>query len=110
MNVGKNGGNSPNYYPNTFNGLNAASKDYKQHVDCVTGDVNREDLKDDDNFSLPIYYWENHIGADERKRMIVNTLALLSLSTRRIQQKILYNIIYNINVDLGNAVKAALKL
>lgn len=111
MNVGTNGGNSPNYYPNTFHGTNGNNQRYyRQSVDCVSGDVDRFDAIDDDNFSLPKYQWERHIGPEERQRMIMNAVALLSLASRRVQEKLLYNIIYQINEDLGNTIKAALKL
>lgn len=111
MNVGKNGGASPNYYPNTFNGLNANNKQYyRQSVDHISGDVDRVDLKDDDNFSLAKYQFENHIGPEERQRMIKNAVTRLSSATRRIQIKVLKNILYPISKELGNTVKAALKL
>lgn len=111
MNVGRNGGAGPNYYPNTFHGINGNNKRYyRQSVDHVSGDVDRVEARDDDNFSLPKYQWEKHIGAEERQRMIQNAVALLSLASKRIQEKVLANILYPINVDLGNTVKAALKL
>ncbi|XP_037035587.1 catalase-like [Bradysia coprophila] len=111
MNVGDNGDNSPNYYPNTFHGYNGNTKPYyRQHVDRISGDVDRVDLGDDDNFSLPKYQWEKHIGPEERQRMIKNAVALLSLASKRVQQKVITNILLPINEDLANTIKAALKL
>lgn len=112
MNVGANGGSAPNYYPNTYNGLNSNNNKqaFKQSVDYVSGDVDRIDVVDDDDFSLPRYQWEKHIGPEERKRVIMNTIATLILAERRIQKNLLNNIIYKVNKDLGDAVKAALKL
>lgn len=110
-NSGANGGSSPNYYPNTFNGLRSNdNKSYKQSVYSISGDVDRYDAKDDDNFSLPKYHWENHIGEDERKRIIINAVAFLSHAERHIQEKLLYNNIYKVSKSLGDTVKAALKL
>ncbi|KAG4075313.1 hypothetical protein HA402_003104 [Bradysia odoriphaga] len=111
-NSGANGGSAPNYYPNSFNGLksNDNNKSFKQSVYFVSGDVDRIDDKDDDNFSLPKYHWENHVGPEERKRIIENTVALLRLSARHIQAKILRNVINKINKELGDNVKKALKL
>lgn len=75
MKVGTNGGASPNYYPNSFHCLNGNNKPYyRQSVDDVSGDVDRIDLFDDDNFSLPKYQWEHHIAPEERQRMINNTV------------------------------------
>ncbi len=111
MNVGKNGGASPNYYPNTFHGVNGNNKPYyRESVDYVSGDVDRYDTIDDDNYSLPKYQWEKHTNPDERQRMIKNAVALLSMASRRIQIKVINNIINPINVDLANIIKTALKL
>lgn len=110
--AGTNGGPAPNYYPNTFHGLNSNDnkKPFRQSVHFVSGDVDRIDDKDDDNFSLPKYHWENHVSPEEQKRILFNTVATISRADRRIQEKLLYNIIYKINKGFGDAVKAALKL
>lgn len=111
MNVGKNGGNGPMYYPNTYHGINGNYDPYyNEHVDHIYGDVDRIDEKDDDNFSLPRYQWEKHIGPEQRQRMIRNAVALLSLASKRMQAKVLQNIVYPINEGLGNTIKTALKL
>lgn len=111
MNVGNNGGNAPNYYPNSFNGLNSdENRLYKQSVFSVTGDVDRVYKIDDDDFSLPRYHYENHIGPDERIRMMNNLVLALKTVPRRLQKKVLNNILYKIHDDIGNIVKLALNL
>lgn len=111
-NSGRNGGPAPNYYPNTFNGLksNNNNKPFKQSVYFVSGDVDRIDDKDDDNFSLPKYHWENHIGSEERKRIVTNIVATMILADRRIQENLLHNVIYKISKELGKTVESILKL
>lgn len=111
MPVGTNGGSAPNYYPNTFNGLNSNdNKSYKQSVYFVSGDVDRVDVRDDDNFSRATNHWVNHISAEEKKRMVETIAETLKLTNRRIQKKFLDNIVYKIHKEFGDAVRASINL
>lgn len=108
--VGTNGGSAPNYYPNTFNGLiSDDNKSYKEHVFFVNGNAERVDMKGDD-FSQASNYWMNYVGAEEKKRIIEGVVETLKVTNRRIQKKFLDNIVYKINKDFGDGVKAALNL
>lgn len=111
MTVGTNGGPSPNYYPNTFHGLNSNdNQSYKQSVYAVSGDVDRVELKNDDDFSQATYHWLHRIGDEEKERIIGNVASTLKVVDPRIQKKFLDNIVYNINKQFGDGVKAALNL
>ena len=110
MTVGPNGGSAPNYFPNTFHGLNSNdNKSYKQSAYFVSGDVDRVDERDVDNFSQPTYHWENHVGDEEKKRIIASVAETLKLTNRRMQKKFLDNIAYKIHKEFGDGVKAALE-
>lgn len=110
MTVGTNGGSAPNYFPNTFHGLNSNdNKSYKQSTYFVSGDVDRVDERDVDNFSQSTYHWENHVGDEEKKRIIASVAETLKLTDRRIQKKFLDNISYKIHKEFGDGVKAALE-
>lgn len=109
MAVGTNGGPGPNYYPNTFNGLKSNdNKSYKQTAFSLSGDVDRVDVRGEDNFSQATRHWKG-ISSDEKQRMIKNVAGALKLANRRIQDKFLKNVIYNIGKDFGDGVKAAMK-
>lgn len=110
MNVGTNGGNAPNYYPNGFHGLNSNFENHaKQPAFEVCGDVDRTDTGNDDNFLLPKFYWENYVGPAERDRIVANMAAVLSLTDKRVQKNVLKNIAYNVSKEFGDKLRAALK-
>lgn len=111
MQVGMNGGSVPNYYPNTFNGPNSNdNKSFKESVYLVTGDVDRFEEEDDDDFSHANFHWVNAIGPEEKQRVIATAAKILSLADRRIQKKFLDNIVYKIHKEFGDGVRAAINL
>ncbi|XP_037033028.1 catalase-like [Bradysia coprophila] len=111
LNVGSNGEDAPDYYPNTFHGINSNdNRSFKQNVFNVSGDVDRVDTGNDDNFSPAKYFWEHEICADERKSIISNLITNLSRVEKRIQKKVLKRNLYTVNKKLGDKVKAGLHL
>ncbi len=112
MTVGTNGGSAPNYYPNTFNGLNSNdNKSYRQSVYFVSGDVDRVDhIAVDDDFSPVTDHWVNYVGAEEKKRIIESVSETLKLVDRRIQKKFLDNIAFKIHKEFGDGVSAGINL
>jgi len=78
--VTDNGGNAPNYYPNSFNGpvdgLRTTDRNYGRHVQQstfqVSGDVKRWNSADDDNFTQVGIFWNKVLNDDERVRLAEN--------------------------------------
>lgn len=111
MNVDANGAGSPNYYPNSFNGPMENKDDYfKQSTFFVSGDVDRVDTGDEDNFSQPKLYLEKLVKADERKRIVNSIAVFLGKADKIVQKNFLKNIAYKINKTFGDALKNALGL
>lgn len=104
MNVESNGAGSPNYYPNSFNGLNAHDS-LKQNVFHVSGDVDRLDTGDDDNFSLAKYYLANLVDEDEKLRIANNMGISLRKADRIVQENYLRNVAYKISEEFGDCLK-----
>ncbi|KAG4070883.1 hypothetical protein HA402_011109 [Bradysia odoriphaga] len=108
MNVGRNGGASPNYHPNSFHGLNSNSGSHaKEHVYAVSGDVDRVDIGRNDDFLLPKHFWKSR-DPEEQDRIIANMAAVLGRTVKLVQDNVLRNIIYNIDEAFGDKLKAAL--
>lgn len=49
-------GGAPNYQPNSFDNA-VRDPAFKEHVDFVTGDIERYDANDEDNFSQVADFW-----------------------------------------------------
>lgn len=109
MNVGTNGAGAPNYFPNSFNGLGATNSE-KHSTFFVSGDVDRLDTGDDDNFSLPKYYLENYVSDDEKERIISNIASFLGKADTVVQKNYVKLIAYQISNDFGDSLKNALNL
>lgn len=111
MNVGTNGAGGPNYFPNSFNGLHPTGENsVKQFVFSVSGDVDRLDTGDDDNFSLPKHYLDKYVNDDEKNRIITNIAAFLGKADIAVQRNFVNLIAYNISNEFGDSLKKALKL
>lgn len=110
MNVGVNGDGGPNYFPNSFNGLVAnTDPSYNESVDCVTGDVKREDLGGD-HFSQAKWFYETQMSTDERQRAADHIVSFLSRAVKSVQLRLIKDILSNISKDLAARVTAALNL
>ncbi|KAJ6650006.1 Catalase, partial [Pseudolycoriella hygida] len=111
MNVGTNGHGSPNYFPNSFNGINTNVKAFsKQSVFHVSGDVDRIDTGDEDNFSLPNFYLANYVDEDERARIVKNFGISLRKADRLVQENYLKNVAYKVSEEFGECLKNELGL
>lgn len=108
MNVGQNGGSEPNYFPNSFHGANAYFENIlKRNFLFVSGDVERVDTGNDDDFLMPKYFW-NGRSLGEKQRIISNLAAVLGQTEKFIQENVLNNVIYKVDKDFGDTLKAAL--
>ncbi|XP_037047313.1 catalase-like [Bradysia coprophila] len=113
MNVGGNGAGAPNYFPNSFGGIHSideGAKSVKQSIFSVSGDVDRVDTGNDDNFSLPRYYLEKLVAADEKKRIIGNIAAFLGKADKTVQTNYIKLIAYEISEEFGDSLKSILNL
>jgi catalase len=71
MQVDANGGGAPNYYPNSFQGPEPQAA-AEWHADSVTGQVERVDTGDEDNFSQCGEFFRNVLSREERERLTDN--------------------------------------
>lgn len=109
MNVGSNGGNSPNYYPNTFYGPNNNNDPYYNELPFeVRGDVDRIDLRDENNFEQCQSY-VNSLSAADVQTLLENMAFSFTGVYPRIIQKVLDNLMNPISKDFGNKFKLVLK-
>lgn len=109
MNVGSNGGNGPNYFPNTFNGPTNNNNPYYNELPFeVCGDVDRIDLGDEDNFSQCKSYM-NSLSADEIEALVENMSFAFTGVNPRITQKVMNNLINPVSKNLGIKLQLAIK-
>ncbi|CAL8129481.1 unnamed protein product [Orchesella dallaii] len=79
-------GGSPNYFPNSFGGPNvvetASVSSFK-----LSGDVQRYNSADNDNFSQVALYWNNVLTTEQRKRLAANIAGHLKNAQEFLQQR-----------------------
>ncbi|XP_064488903.1 catalase-like isoform X1 [Ornithodoros turicata] len=68
--VNKNEEGAPNYFPNSFHGP-VDNPIYKEHKDHASGDVDRWNSSDEDNFTQPGHFWKM-LSEEERDRLTTN--------------------------------------
>lgn len=90
MTVDENQGGAPNYFPNSFSGP-SEDKKLKPQSDEVTGDVERYNSHDEDNFTQVGDFWRNILDEDERERLVDNIGSHLSHAQKFIQERAIAN-------------------
>lgn len=99
-------GGAPNYFPNSFNGPHedpvAVASVYN-----VSGDVQRYNTSDDDNFSQVTIFWSNVLNAEEKKRLVKNIAGHLRNASRFIQERAVNNFA-QVHKDFGDQLRSAL--
>jgi len=108
MCFGNNGDGSPNYFPNSYGGLDE-DQNSQQTAFPVAGDVDRVDTGNDDNFSMPRAYLDRDLDAAQRQRLADNLAAQLVNADEAVQQKFLSNVAYMISTTFGDSIAAALQ-
>ncbi|KAK6169210.1 hypothetical protein SNE40_020305 [Patella caerulea] len=104
--VDDNQGNAPNYFPNSFNG----PLDNPKHLECpfkLSGDVQRYNTADDDNFSQVGTFWRKVLKPDERTRLIQNMSGHLKDAQEFIQKRAVDNY-SKADADFGKRLQEAL--
>lgn len=109
MNVGRNGGGAPNYFPNSYNGLGENTGSYSESTFYVTGDVYRADVNDGQDFLQPIKYWKN-LSVDERYRFIERLIVSMSGADKPVLLNAINNVWNKVDPILGATLKSQLML
>jgi len=96
----------PNYFPNSFAGphehAEAVATVYK-----VSGDVQREDMSGDDNFSQVNDFWTNVLGPEERKRLAANIAGHVKNASENIRERAIGNFTMA-NPEYGKMIRSYL--
>lgn len=88
--VDDNQGGAPNYFPNSFSGPQdqAHCKESKFHA---SGDVERYNSSDDDNYSQVTDFWRKVLSPEERTRLINNFAGHMCFAKDFIQERAIKN-------------------
>ncbi|PSN55086.1 Catalase [Blattella germanica] len=98
---------APNYYPNSFGGPENDPK-LASSTFCVTGDVERYNTSDEDNFSQASDYW-NTLTSDQKENMKSNLASYLEGTAPFLQEKAI-SMFSNVNKEIGDAIRKHLKM
>lgn len=101
--VNENQGGAPNYHPNMFQGPNP-SKAVKQHHYKVSGDVDRYETADDDNFTQPGNFWRKVLKPEERQRLVENIAGHLKFANETIRQRAV-KVFTQVDPEFGQGVE-----
>lgn len=109
MNVGSNGGNGPNYFPNTYNGPTENNDPYYKELPFeACDDVDRIDLGDEDNFEQCQAY-VNSLSPADIQALVDNMAYSFIYVERRIRDKSIKNLMDPISKNFVNQFKLALQ-
>ena len=90
MTVTNNGGGAPNYFPNVFQGPRP-EKLHKWHSDTVTGDVERVETGNEDNYSQCRHFFNKVLSEEERERLTSNIAGHLENASEMIRVRAISN-------------------
>ena len=90
MQVGPNGGGGANYFPNSFNGP-AKDMSAAWHADKLTGDVQRVETGDEDNFGQCGDYFRTVLDQAARDRLTSNIAGHMVGAQEFIRQRAIAN-------------------
>jgi catalase len=98
-------GGAPNYFPNSFNGPHE-DPSASQTTFSLSGDVDRYNSADEDNFSQVDLFWKKTLNADERKRLVNNIAGHLKNASENIRDRALNNFA-QVNDEFGTLLRSA---
>ncbi|XP_076467359.1 catalase-like isoform X2 [Babylonia areolata] len=101
-----NQGGAPNYFPNSFSGPQDNVKVAESHFLC-SGDVQRYNTADDDNFSQATEFWTKVLTTAERARLVQNVADSLKDAQQFLQNRAVDNF-SKVHPDLGQQLRKAL--
>ncbi len=114
MNVDGNGGDSPNYFPNSFDEIEA-DKGYKEpplKLDSDVADTWDRNENDDDFYTQPGILFRNVMSEEERKNTIDNIVGAMSGITGQKREEIIrrqLNHFHKADAELAQKVAKGLK-
>jgi catalase len=107
MNFGKNGGGGPNYFPNSFHGAKQ-SLDSREPPFYISGDVERKDIGDEDNFIMAKMFWDKDLDEAGRKRVVEDIADFLGKAEKSVQGQFLQNVAFPTDKEFGKRLETAL--
>jgi len=104
-----NGNGGPNYFPNSFDSLLIDRRKGQEATYAIKeAQVNRYDLKDEDNFSQAKYYW-NHVFTEHYKELIAASIvSTLKDAYDFVQMRAVQNV-DQVSPDLGKRLRKLLE-
>jgi len=102
-----NQGGAPNYHPNSFQGPVEKLEALEHRFHC-TGDVERYNSHDDDNFTQPGTFWRKVLDEGGRKRLVENIAGHLVNAKQFIQDRAVKNF-SQVDPEFGRRLETALK-
>lgn len=97
---------APNYYPNSFCGPEDNAR-HVEHRDTFTGDVQRYNSSEDDNYSQATVFYRKVLKEEERERLIKNIAGHLKDTLLFIQQRAVKNF-SNVDAEFGRRLQEEL--
>ena len=100
--------NLPNYWPNSFLSSKADPK-WKEAKDTnISGDVDRHDSSNEDNFEQVTDFWNKVLSAEERDRLANNIGGHLGDAQPFIQERAISNF-EKVDPNFGAKIRVAIK-
>ncbi|XP_020604902.1 catalase-like isoform X2 [Orbicella faveolata] len=96
----------PNYYPNSFSGPKDDMK-YSAHKFQVSGDCQRYESGDEDNFSQVTLFWDKVLDKDAKERLVSSIAGHLKDAKEFIQKRAVDNFA-KVHPDFGNRLNTKL--
>nr|UCR60994.1 catalase [Aphelinus asychis] len=90
---------APNYFPNSFSGPQECPA-VKSPTYHVSGDVDRHDPVNEDDFGQVTIFWRNTLKSDEKSRLVDNIVGHLKNASPFIIERAVRNF-SNVDVELG---------
>lgn len=106
--VDGNFGSLPNYYPNSYTMIKQENF-RKEHVDKVSGDVDRFDFSPDDCYEQVTEFWLKVLNEEERERLVMNIADHMAKANKEIQSRAIVHF-DNVHADFGDRIRAKLNL
>ena len=89
MNINNQNG-APNYYPNSFGGPQECPAVRSPSFN-VSGDVDRYEPQNEDDFGQPTLFWKRVLNADEKTRLVDNIVSSLKNASTFIIERAVKN-------------------
>ena len=102
-----NQGGAPNYFPNSFNGPQECSI-VKEPPFPLTGDVDRYDPENEDDFGQATMFWRDILDADAKTRLVNNMVASLKAASTFIVERAVRNF-FQVDTELGRRLTEELR-